>query len=74
MDPANLAREIASLPPEARSRLEEFIAFLKSRYPKPPSTRKKGSKPLSAEPFIGMWRDREDMRDSAKWVRAMRRT
>lgn len=73
MDPANLAREIASLPPEARSRLEEFIAFLKSRYPQPPA-RKKGSKPLSASPFIGMWRDREDMRDSAKWVRATRRT
>jgi hypothetical protein len=73
MDPANLAREIASLPPEAQSRLQDYLAFLKTRYPKPPASRKKGAKPLSASPFIGMWRDRDDMRDSTAWVRETRR-
>ena len=29
-------------------------------------------RPLSAEPFVGMWRDREDMADSSEWVRATR--
>lgn len=72
MDPINLAREIAALPPEAQNRLEEFVAFLKSRYPQPPA-RKKGTKPLSSAPFIGMWRDRDDMRDSTAWVRRTRR-
>jgi len=28
---------------------------------------------LSDEPFIGMWRGREDMRDSTAWVSSLRR-
>jgi len=27
---------------------------------------------LVDEPFIGMWRDREDMQDSSAWVRRVR--
>ena len=27
---------------------------------------------LTDEPFIGMWRDREDMQDSGAWVRRVR--
>jgi AbrB family looped-hinge helix DNA binding protein len=27
---------------------------------------------LSDEPFVGMWRDREDMADSSEWVRTTR--
>ncbi|HSS49632.1 MAG TPA: AbrB/MazE/SpoVT family DNA-binding domain-containing protein [Thermoanaerobaculia bacterium] len=29
-------------------------------------------KPLKDEPFVGMWRDREDMADSSEWVRTTR--
>jgi AbrB family looped-hinge helix DNA binding protein len=29
-------------------------------------------KSLKDEPFVGMWRDREDMTDSSEWVRATR--
>jgi hypothetical protein len=28
---------------------------------------------LKNEPFIGMWKDRDDMRDSLTWVRDLRR-
>jgi len=28
---------------------------------------------LADEPFVGMWKDREDMQDSTKWVRGLRR-
>ncbi len=28
---------------------------------------------LFDEPFIGMWRDREDMRESSEWVRNLRK-
>jgi hypothetical protein len=28
--------------------------------------------PFAALPFFGMWADREDMRDSAAWVRRLR--
>ena len=33
METANIAREIASLPPEARKEVVDFVAFLKGRYP-----------------------------------------
>lgn len=29
-------------------------------------------RPLQEEPFVGMWRDREDMTDSTEWVRQAR--
>ena len=66
-----IAQEIDSLPPEAQKQVEDFIAFLKTRYQ---PVAKKGAKKgrLEDEPFVGMWKDREDMRDSVKWVRELR--
>jgi AbrB family looped-hinge helix DNA binding protein len=29
-------------------------------------------RPLKEDPFVGMWRDREDMADSSEWVRRTR--
>jgi hypothetical protein len=28
---------------------------------------------LADEPFIGMWQDREDIRDSTRWLRDLRK-
>lgn len=42
---------------------QEFIAL-------PPEI---SSRPdLAEEPFIGLWRDRQDMQDSTVWVRVVR--
>ncbi|MGH9914354.1 MAG: DUF2281 domain-containing protein, partial [Pyrinomonadaceae bacterium] len=67
MTSEEILREINSLPPEAQRQIEDFISFLRERY--------KSSQPkispvsdLEAEAFVGMWRDREDMRDSSIWV------
>lgn len=30
-------------------------------------------KKIEGEPFVGMWKDREDMQDSTAWVRDLRR-
>ena len=66
-----IAQEIDSLPPEAQKQVEDFIAFLKTRYI--PATKKRTKRVrLESEPFVGMWKDREDMSDSAKWVRELR--
>ena len=71
MEVANITHEIALLPPEAQKQIMDFIAFLKTRYPTtPPVERTKRTK-LTDEPFIGMWRDREDMHDSAAWVQVL---
>ena len=66
-----ILREIKSLPPEAQRQLEDFISFLREHY--------QGARPNAApaselrdEPFVGMWRDREDMADSSAWVRKVR--
>jgi hypothetical protein len=72
MKAADLIRDLSSLPPEAQREVIDFIDFLKTRYPSPQATRKSGQRKLKDEPFIGMWREREDMRDSAAWVRDLR--
>jgi hypothetical protein len=64
-----LLREIISLPAEAKLKIEKYIDYLRSR--KTPS---KSKLPLDEEPAFGMWRDREDMKDSTAWVRNIRET
>lgn len=67
-----LLRRFSSLPPEGQRQAADFIAFLQERYGEhrfpesPPATG------LSEEGFIGMWRDREDLRNSGAWVRRAR--
>ncbi len=69
----NIAREIASLPPEAQKQVLDFVAFLKTRYPARSLVKKTKRTKLVDEPFIGMWRDRQDMQDSTAWVQSLRR-
>ena len=73
MTDEELLREINSLPPEGQRQLEEFVSFLRERY----RDSRPGTAPtsdLESEPFVGMWRDREDMRDSSAWVRNVRQS
>ena len=72
MRSASIVREIASLPPEAQKQVIDFIAFLKTRYPTPQVAKKTRRTPLTDEPFIGMWQDRDDIQDSTDWVRNLR--
>jgi mRNA-degrading endonuclease RelE of RelBE toxin-antitoxin system len=67
-----IIQDIASLPPEAQKQVSDFVAFLKTRYVITPRKKTKHGK-LEDEPFIGMWKDRDDMRDSTKWVRELRK-
>ncbi len=66
-----ILREINSLPPEAQRQIEDFISFLRERYG---TLQSKAAPPsdLASEAFVGMLRDREDMRDSSAWVRKIR--
>ena len=72
MEAASIVRQIASLPPEAQKQVIDFVAFLKGRYPATQPGKTSRTK-LADEPFIGMWRDREDMQDSAAWVQSLRK-
>ncbi len=68
-----ILREINSLPLEAQRQIKDFVFFLRERYKSSPPKSIPPSD-LETEAFVGMWRDREDMRDSSAWVRNVRET
>jgi hypothetical protein len=72
MSSANLFRDIASLPPEAQRQVADYVALLKLRHRRRLSSRQAPPVPITDEPFVGMWREREEMQDSAAWVRQLR--
>ena len=72
MNATRIARDIKSLPPEAQKLVIDFVAFLKVRYASERIAKKAKRTKLANEPFVGMRRDREDMRDSTAWVRHVR--
>ncbi len=61
-----------SLPIDAQRQVADFIAFLRQRqsHAEPKRSRRAD---WEDEPFVGMWRDRNDMADSTAWVRRTRR-
>ena len=66
-----LLREFVALPPEGRRVVADLIAFLRQRYSTSAPTM---ATDISAEDYIGMWADREEMKDSSAWVRNWRET
>ena len=66
-----LQDDIAALPKDAQQMIVDFVHFLKQRHQVGPD---EPSRPLSFDdqPFVGMWSDRLDMQDSARWVRQTR--
>ena len=66
-----ILRELASLPPEGQKEAADFITFLHERYSRS-GLSEPDDRDLTDLGFVGMWRDREDMRDSTAWVRSLR--
>jgi uncharacterized UBP type Zn finger protein len=67
-----LIKQIKQLPPEAQQEALEFVDFLSKKYlQKDESSAKKS---ILDSPFRGMWKNREDMKDSTKWVRNIRKS
>ena len=67
-----ILRELAALPPEGQRQVADFIALLRERYERSQPSEQSVASDLAQDSFIGMWRDREDMRDSSAWVRNVR--
>ena len=68
-----LIKQIEKLPPEAQQEAADFVDFLSKKYlQKDDNTSSKKS--ILDSPFRGMWKDREDMKDSTKWVRNIRKS
>lgn len=73
MKPEDIWQQFNTLPTEAKREVIDFIAFLQIRYERPALIKKVKRSKLKNEPFIGMWKDRDDMSDSVAWVRDLRR-
>ena len=65
MTDTQAARELAALPPKTRRVVLDLISMLRAHQESGAAPRKAKRLPLDREKFIGMWRDREDMADSA---------
>lgn len=65
-------QEFLSLSPEAQQQVVDFIAFMRERYQNTAPVKPVKQRELKKEPFVGMWRGREELTDSTTWVRQLR--
>jgi hypothetical protein len=72
MEQEKIFDDISNLPPEAQRQVVDFIAFLKSRYKRSEKERQTKRLNLVNEPFIGIWKDHEDMKNNGLWLRNVR--
>jgi hypothetical protein len=73
MTQQELLSEFLSLPTEGQRLVEDLITSLKQKTPPAPPSETATAPGLSCSSFIGMWKDRADLADSAEWVREVRR-
>ena len=71
---SQITHQYEDLPAEAQRQLADFAEFLRQKYNGAESVEKPHSTNLKDEPFIGMWRDREDLADSSEAVRQLRKS
>lgn len=61
MDQGKIWRDFIALPPEAQQEVAGFITFLQTSYEQLRSGVISNEIDLADDPFIGVWRDREDI-------------
>jgi hypothetical protein len=61
-----------SLPIEAQKQVLAFIDFLKKRY-EPKSKKDREKKSITNKKFVGLWENREDLKNSSLWIKNLRR-
>ena len=74
MEQEKIFDDISNLPPEAQRQVVDFIAFLRTRYKRSEQEKQTKRINLVNEPFIGIWKDRQDLNNSSKWLRNIRKT
>jgi len=73
MDAQAILEQISKLPPEYQERVARYVTSLTSQVSRSAKKAPQQPKRLADEPFVGMWKDRDDMADSTRWVRNLRR-
>lgn len=75
MSEKELIKRIKKLPSEAQQEAADFVEYLSQKYIRQSvdsSSSKKKS--ILESSFRGMWKGREEMQDSTKWVRELRKS
>ncbi|HED38581.1 MAG TPA: DUF2281 domain-containing protein [Ignavibacteria bacterium] len=69
-----LLKKLESLSKNEKREVLDFIDFLKSKKNRFPERRQNVKVNLENEKFIGMWKNRTEMKDSTSWVRNLRKS
>ena len=70
MSQDDILNRFNSLPPEGKQQVLDLIDLLQARYGGSQLLEK--AENMEKEPFLGMWKEREEMQDSTAWVRDRR--
>ncbi|NLF95993.1 MAG: DUF2281 domain-containing protein [Candidatus Riflebacteria bacterium] len=68
-----IIKELDSLPPSAHKLIKEFIELLRKSLEIEEKKAAKSRKSVIQGKFIGMWKDREDTKDSIHFVKNLRK-
>jgi hypothetical protein len=75
MSEKELIKKIRKLPTEAQQEAADFVEFLSKKYlQKTDETDTSKETSILDNSFRGIWKDREDLQDSTKWVRELRKS
>lgn len=75
MSEKEIIKQIRKLPAEAQKEAADFVEYLTQKYiRKPEEGDKIKEKSILENSFRGVWKDREDLQDSTKWVRELRKS
>lgn len=75
MSEKELIKLIMKLPSEAQQEAADFVEFLSKKYiQKPEETDSSKKKSILQNSFRGIWKDRDELQDSTKWVRELRKS
>jgi hypothetical protein len=72
MENKGFYNKFESLPTEAQKQVLELIGLLKIKY-QSRNRRNLKSKLITNKKFVGIWKDRTEMKDSSKWVKNLRK-
>lgn len=71
MNKKSVSDILDQLPPDARKEAEDFVRSLYEEYVES-KPGKSANSSIAESPFVGMWKDREDLKDSTAWVKKQR--
>lgn len=74
MSESIISKKIEQLSPGAKKQAQDFVDFLYQHYVGGKKKDKDEPSSISDSSFFGIWKNREEMKDSTQWVRDLRKS